>query len=365
MADQRAKYGPRARTMADIARLAGVSESTVSRALADSPLVNRATKDKVRRVAADHAYVVNERARSFRLKRTRTIAVVIPLPAKTEQPISDPFFLELLGGIADALNARGYDLLLSRVEPQSRGWSKAMMDANRADGTILIGQVGAHETINALAGGGAPFVVWGGLLDGQQYCTVGCDNRLGARLVTAHLLGMGRRRPVFIGDRALPEVALRYEGFCRAMGEAGLAPDAAAAFDARFISRAAHDIVLSLLDRGTPFDAVVAASDVLAMGAIAALEERGLNVPRDIAVTGFDDISVAQWYNPPLTTVRQHIGQGARLLVDMLMARIAGEAVSPVIMPPKLMVRASCGAPYQKETTMAAARASRPSDKMR
>lgn len=281
------------KTMSDIARLAGVSESTVSRALADSPLVNAKTKDRVRRIAHSHNYVVNEQARNFRLKRTGTIAVVIPIDAKQQQPISDPFFMELLGAIADALNARGFDLLLSRVNAGDRHWPDAALDSSRADGTIIIGQSSQHETLNRMADTGAPMVVWGGRLPDQRYSTIGCDNETGALEATKHLIAQGRKRIAFMGHRGWPEVELRYKGYQRALEAAGHEIDPDLVFDSRFTSEDAHRVIAHLDLKTLAFDGLVAASDVLAMAAINALQARGIHVPKDVAITGFDDIALA------------------------------------------------------------------------
>ncbi|MEM9493783.1 MAG: LacI family DNA-binding transcriptional regulator, partial [Myxococcota bacterium] len=178
--------------MADIARLAKVSESTVSRALRDSPLVNQRTKDRVRAIARQHNYQVDTSARNFRLGRTQTVAVLIPLSSKSQQSISDLFFLDLLGSIADALVEAGYDLLLSK--PSGEDWNARFLESRRADGILVIGQAGHHEVIQGLARQQAPLVVWGGQLDGQLYCTVGSDNESGGFRAVKHLLDLGRRR---------------------------------------------------------------------------------------------------------------------------------------------------------------------------
>lgn len=330
-------------TMADLARLAGVSEATVSRALAESPLVNPRTRERIKMLARKHNYVLNTRARNFRMKRTGTINAVIPVESELDQPISDPFFMELLGAVADALNARGHDLLLSRVDVRGPEWPRIVHDPSRADGAIVIGQSDQHEVLNRLADEGLPFVVWGGRLPDQRYCTVGCDNVAAGELATAHLLAHGRRRIAFFGMREMPEVELRWRGHVRALADAGLAPDPALECRIRFTAAEAEKATADLLAGGAAPDAIFATSDLLAMAAIKALSGRGVRVPEDIAVVGFDDIRLARWYSPPLTTISQHIGQGGRLLVDILMARLAGKKVTPTMLVPELVVRASCG----------------------
>jgi len=333
-----------ASTMADIARLAGVSEATVSRALSDSPLVNDGTRDRIKTLAREMGYVINAQARNFRLRRTGTIAVAVPLSHANDQRLSDPFFMEMVGSLADAFNEHGFDILLSRVDANDRRWTDRLREGGRCDGIVVVGQSSQHASLNALAEGPVPVVVWGARLPDQAYPTVGVDNEIGGRLVTEHLIRLGRRRIAFLGDPAAPEVGQRRAGYAAALEAAGLAPDPALEYPARFISDEAYRGVEALLSRGAPPDAIVAASDILAMTAIIALGEKGLRVPADVGVTGFDDIAMAGCYNPPLTTIRQHVGQGGRLLADMLLSRLRGEEVTPITLTPELVVRSSSGA---------------------
>jgi len=348
---------PALRRMADLARLAGVSKTTVSRALADSPLVKQQTKERIRALARAHGYVVNEQARNFRLGRTNTIAVALPLDPASGQLISDPFFSQLIAEIADALNARGFDLLLSRVDVTDPRWPQLLSDASRIDGAIVIGQWREHARLNLLAAEEAlPFVVWGARLEDQHYITVGCDNPAGAQAGVGHLLEHGYRQIAFLGDRGLPEVAQRYTGYCRAFEAVGLTPPAALAIDAHSVRSDAHAAVTKLLASGAQPDAIFATSDVLAMAATAALGEHGIDVPETVAVMGFDDITLAEWCNPPLTTLRQHIPDGAGLLVDRLIAQLDGRPVASRLLTPELVIRGSCGcAPQQKAPATSAA----------
>jgi DNA-binding LacI/PurR family transcriptional regulator len=329
--------------MADIARMAGVSVSTVSRALAGSTLVPQAKREEILALAQAQGYVINEQARNLRLKKTRTIGVVIPLGHEVGQLISDPFFIELLGRLADEITARDYNVLLTKVARPAPGWQDRLIQSQKADGLIVIGQSDQHEALNAVARTYLPLVVWGAHLPSQLYCSVGSDNIGGARLAVEHLVQKGRRRIAFLGVPSLPEVGLRYDGYRRALAAAGIAEDPALLAPAHFTVDTAYDTVRGLIDSKVPFDAIFAVSDVIAIAAIKALNAAGLRVPDDVAVVGFDDITIAAYVNPPLTSVRQDLARGAKVMIDLLFRRMEGENTPSATMPAELVVRKSCG----------------------
>jgi DNA-binding LacI/PurR family transcriptional regulator len=151
----------RVRTIADLARIAGVSTGTVSRALSGSSLVRSDTRDRLVKLAQEHGFTPNATARNLRTQRTGAIAVVVPLGHETSQHLSDPFFMALIGHLADALSERGYDLLLSRVIPQRPNWLQYIVDAGRADGLIVIGQSDQADIVDDVAARYLPMVVWG------------------------------------------------------------------------------------------------------------------------------------------------------------------------------------------------------------
>ena len=332
-----------ATTMADLARLAGVHVSTVSRALADSPLVEQSVRKRILKLASQHGYVVNSTARNLRAGRTQTLSVVIPLAHETGQGLTDPFFSSLLGHLADEITEKGYGMLLQKVVPPMDHWFDQLAASRRSDGIIVIGQSTEHKVLQAAALSNVPFVVWGGHLRGQNYCVVGTDNVGAARMVTEHLLRLGRRRIVFIGDPASPEIRLRCEGYEQALahGPAGTAKPMIV--KAHLTPDAAYQATLEHLRTGRKFDAVFAASDVIAISAMRALSSSGIAIPEQVAVVGFDGIELGAHVHPALTTLRQDLTRGAKLLVAQLLRRIAGEAVESVKMPGELIVRESCG----------------------
>lgn len=338
---KRKRTGPA--KMSDIARLAGVHASTVSRALADSPLVEKSMRERIMKLAQEHGYVVNSTARNLRLKRTQTLSVVIPLGHETGQALTDPFFVDMLGHLADEITQRGYGMFLQKVLPPMDNWLERLIAAQRADGIIIIGQSTEVKAIEEAAQKYFPMVVWGGHFERQSYCTVGTDNTAGARLAVEHLLSMGRRRFVFLGDPSIPEMRLRHDGYRLALARA---PRGVSATDvpSHLTADTAYEAMRAHIRSGAKFDAVFAATDVLAISAIRAISASGLSVPGDVAVVGFDDIPMAAHVHPALTTVRQDLQRGAKTLVDSLLRRIEGEDTASVIMPAQLMVRDSTAA---------------------
>lgn len=327
--------------MADIARLAGVSVSTVSRALAGSPLINAETRERIGELARSLDYSINAGAQALRLKQVRTVSVVVPYDPETRQHLSDPFFLSLIGGIADALTERGHDMLLSRVDAGRLDLAAQAWRNGRALGVVLIGQWHHHDQLNAMAVQGLPFVVWGAQLPGQLYASVGSDNREGGRLATAHLLAGGARRVAFLGDPELPEFGQRHQGYLLAHEAAGVAVDRKLTRPVPLTSDAIEDAVTQLCRSRQPLDAVFAASDLMAMTAISALRRLGRRVPEDVRVVGYDDIALAAYFHPPLSTVRQPVDQAGQALVGSLLSVLDGARPSSVLLGTQLIVRDS------------------------
>jgi DNA-binding LacI/PurR family transcriptional regulator len=331
--------------MADIARLAGVSVSTVSRALSDSALVNAETRGRIAELARSLNYSINVGAQNLRLKTNRTVAVIVPYDPDTRQHLSDPFFLSLIGSLADALTERGHDMLLTRVDAGRLDLAAQLYHTGRAMGIVLVGQWHHHDQLNAMAVQGVPFVVWGAQLAQQLYATVGGDNRRGGQLATAHLLAQGARRVLFMGDPELPEIGQRLQGWRDAHAQAGLAVDEALCRRVPFVTADIQREVAALQQQRLRFDAVFAVSDLMAMTVISALRQLGRAVPQDLPVVGYDDIALAAHFHPPLTTVRQPIAQAGVLLVESLLSQLAGERISNRLLRTELVVRESSQRP--------------------
>lgn len=336
----------------DIAHLAGVSQPTVSRALSGSPLVSEATRKRIEAIARQLNYTVDKAASSLRKRRADTLALLLFEDPTADDSLINPFFVAMLGSITRAAKRMGFDVLVS-FQQLSDDWHTDYEDSHKADGLILLGY-GDWETYRArlaqLMAQGTRFARWGSVEaaheTGRHGTTIGTDNEAGGRLVGAHLAALGRRRVAFLGDASshAPEFAARHAGLARALGEAGLSLDPLLTHAAVSTEEAGATAARALLAVGRPFDAVVAASDLIALGALRALAEAGLAVPGDVALVGFDDIPAAASARPPLTTVAQDTTLAGRLLVEAVLRQLEGLAAPDAMLPARLVVRRSCGA---------------------
>lgn len=332
-------------TSFDIAYLAGVSQPTVSRALRGSKSVSAATRANIERIARELNYTVDKNASSLRSQRTHTLALLFFEDPTPDQSMINPFFLSMLGSITRQCALRGYDLLIS-FQQMHNDWHVAYQDSHRSDGIILLGY-GDYQLYRAklehLVEMDTKFVRWGSVSDDNIGLTVGSDNVGAGMQAGRHLIDIGRRTIAFLGDASdhAPEFQDRYAGLCRAMEGAGLSPDPALQRDAISSEESGHAAARALLASGRPFDAIFAASDLIAIGAMRALTEAGLRLPQDVAVIGFDDIPAANLTSPTLTTVMQDMKSAGELLVDALLRRLDDLPVERSVLPTRLIKRQS------------------------
>jgi len=209
--------------MADIARLAGVSTATVSRALSGSPLIPETTRERIAELARSLNYRVNVSAANLRKRDVQTVGVVIL--GDSMQTISDPFLLSILGTVADTLDEHGMSLLLTRLKEGQTHRLSEMVETGQVSGLIVIGQLTWHDHLNTLAARGIPMAVWGACLPDALYPMVGGDNEQGGYLATQHLTEQGCQNIAYFGDITHPEAGARYQGYLRALREAGLKED--------------------------------------------------------------------------------------------------------------------------------------------
>lgn len=329
------------RTIADIAQLAGVSKSTVSRALSDSPLIGEETKARIRALAREHNFQINVPARQLSMQQSRTIAFVTHAYHK-EFSIADLFGLEILGGISSGLASRNYDLLITHVDPNETKWSHQYFDTGRVDGFIVMTSKHKQSHLKALLELGAPFIAWGVPQPKQKYCSVTGDNFNGGRLAAEHLIGIGRRKIGFIGGPADDsEVQLRQAGYESAFKEAGREVDPELLDYGDFSDTSGAEAMKRLLEKVPDIDAVFVNSDLMAIAAMDVIRENGRRVPEDIAVVGYDDLSIAGVSNPPLTTIRQNVPLSGKLLALNLIEYLQTGMVTNVSVPVELIVRKS------------------------
>ncbi len=329
----------------DLAKQAGVSISTASRALNDSPAVNVRTKQKIWKLARELDYPFRAYMPAGPIGANATISIVVPRPQSREGRMADPFFFELLAGIGDAARERGCDILLSYIAPSSYDELATAMSTSRSDGVIFLGQSTLHEAFNRLAEVEDRFVVWGAALPEQNYCSVGSDNVAGGRRATSHLARLGRKKIVFLGDSDAPEAGQRMRGYREALELAGLPYEDRLVVPAHFQVASARAVVETLIAEKAKFDAIVAASDLIALGAIQAIRRAGLSVPDDVAVVGYDNVPFGVYAEVPLSTIDQDTGKAGRVLVSKLLDSSGQRGPDNDRIPAELIIRASCGAP--------------------
>ena len=327
-------------TLEDLARLAGVSISTVSRALNDQPLISTRTKQRIWALAREHDYPFRASMPQAPIGAAGSIVIVTPNMRGRPLPLSHPFFLELLASIGEAARERGCDFTVSHVAPANLDDLVTTTTTSRADGVIFLGQSMLHEELNQLADTDARFVVWGAHIPGQKYRSIGSDNLLGGRRATLHLARLGRRRILFIGGSD-PEAQQRRRGYQEALAEGGIEVDPKLICQVEFELESADAAVTRLLRRGLAFDGIVAASDLIALGAIRALRRAGLGVPEDVSVVGYDDMLLSRLSTPSLSTIRQDNQRAGQLLVASILD--PGDPDLPSLLPTELIIRESCG----------------------
>ena len=339
---------PSKSTSIDIAYLAGVSQSTVSRALRGSPTVSEETRKRIEKVAQKLNYTLDKNASNLRSQHSHTIALLFFEDPTADDSLINPFFLSMIGHIVRISAQRGYDLLISFQEPAGN-WHLTYEDSKKADGIILLGYgdfVDHRAKLEQLVAHNTHFVRWGAVMEGQPGISIGCDNFAGGHEAAKHLLDLGRRRIAFLGDASnhYPEFLERYRGYAAAIEEAGGLALPQLQVNAFTTEESGYLATCELLGRKEPFDGIFAASDLIAIGAMHALRDEGVNIPADVAVVGFDDIPSASLANPPLTTIMQDTRRAAEVLVETLLKSICDEPATSTVFPARLVVRQSCGA---------------------
>ncbi len=279
-------------TSFDIAHRAGVSQATVSRALRNSPLVNPETRKRVQKIALEMNYRVDRSAAGLRSQQSRTIALLLFEDPTSDDSQINPFFLSMMGNITHVAARKKYDVLLS-FQQLSDDWLNEYQVSNRADGLILLGY-GDYGSISnrlkKLHDQGALFTIWGATVPELEGHAVGCENAHGGSMAAQHLLDLGRRKIAYLGGATddCPEFKQRYLGCCRTLSSAGIQVDPMLQIEADNQETSGIRAMETLLASGREFDAIIAASDLIAIGAMKCLRKNGIRIPDDISVVGFD-----------------------------------------------------------------------------
>lgn len=338
-------------TSQDVADLAGVSRTTVSFVLNNDQRfsIRPETAQKVRDAASQLGYFPNASARALASNQTKTIGLI--LTRNPDYIASDPFLPQILGGLLDVLKENAQGLLIESVEPGEQ--QKTYLELTRAhhiDGIIMMTPRTDDTGLKALEDADIPVVLMGYIPESTLH-SVDVDNRGAAEMAVHHLIELEHKRIACITNAPLPYTSAiqRLDGYKAALEKAGLPYYPALVREADFNSQSGYDQMKSLLESGQAFSAVFVASDNVALGAYRAIREAGRSIPEDLSVIGFDDIPLAEFVEPALTTVRmpaREIAQNSYHLLMRLMKRDFPESREATL-PTNLVLRQST-APYTK-----------------
>ena len=326
----------------DIARLARVSHSTVSRALRDSPLVSDDTAERIRRIARESGYIASAAARSLVTRRTNTIGVVVT-------NIADPFVAGVVSGIEDVASECSYSVFLanSNADPEREVRVVQSFEERRVDGIIVTSSRVGALYLPLLERMQVPVVLLNNQHPSEFVHSVMIDNVAASIAATAHLITCGHLRIAYIGDRLGHQSNTeRFEGYRRALEQGGIP------FDPRLVSigdgktEGGEAAMNDLLDLDRPPSAVFCYNDLSAVGAMRAARRRGLQLPAQLSLVGFDDLYISEYLNPALTTVRQPMRKMGRMAMETLLCLASGQRrVANLKVPGELIVRDSTAPP--------------------
>lgn len=311
-------------TIADLAAELGVTKSTVSRALNGYTDISRATRERVQAAAQSSGYFASSAARNLKRGRHETIGVVMPVHSGT---MAQPFLAEFFDAVSRTLHASGYDLMIATADSAEDALSThgRLIAARKVDGFILPRTEVSDARVSFLREKGVPFITHGRTSMQAHHAWLDIDNFGAFRHVIAHLAGLGHRRISFVGG---PErfnfISQRVEGFRAGMAQAGLEVDDSLVLHGELTAMSGLESGRSLLDLDSPPTAIVCATDAMAFGVMHALTERGQRAGLDVSVTGYDDIPLSAFADPPLTTFSQQTARAGERVAEMLLQLIGG-----------------------------------------
>ncbi|QQE78641.1 LacI family DNA-binding transcriptional regulator [Alicyclobacillus sp. SO9] len=333
-------------TIKDVARMANVSASTVSRVLADSPRISAATKRRVREVLEHLDYHPNTLARGLVTNTTSAIGVLMPYGGN--EFFENPFFAQMMSGVSEVANENGYDIVLFTSGPDTDTIDRVIR-GRRVDGIFLLSSKQDDPVLKLVEQQKFPAVLLGRAPDGISVSTVNNDNVSAAYKATEHLIRLGHKRIGFLGGASDLVVTLdRVTGYRNALRDYQLEPDAQLEVSSFFLEQGGYLGMMRLLASSDRPTAVLASDDVLAFGAMRASAELGYHLPSELAIVGFNDIRMAEIANPSLTSVRVHMHELGSAAANMLLEHIKNSDLEPQhkTIRTELVVRNSCGASY-------------------
>lgn len=330
-------------TIYDVARLAGVSTATVSRALNGIGQIAPPTRAAIEAAVEQLGYRANTIARSLVTKSTQTIALLLP-------DITNPFYAALVSGVQECALSHDYTMLLCTTEGDAGREEQylSLLRAKQVDGALVDGLLLPPDRIARFVKDGFPIVCLDRDVESDSIPLVQVDNRLGGRLATEHLLGLGHSRVAHVtGARVLGISEERLAGYREALAAAGVAADPRLVVEGRFTEESGYEAARSLLDRCPDVTAIFAANDLSALGVLSAIAESGRHVPGDISVAGFDDLRLSAFTSPPLTTIKQPAAEIGQLATELLIGLTRGKQAGKVrhLLEPTLVVRQSTAPP--------------------
>ena len=327
-------------TIKDVAYAAGVSVVTVSRAINDKPDITPETRQKILDIAAQMGYTQNIIAKNLRAKSTKTIGIIVP-------DIRDPYYGEILEGCNISTLQAGYEIILSVLPYQNRNADteiKALktLIGKRVDGLLLQPENINDHYIHELKTCPVPFVLWNRKLDELDCSFVKTDHEKGSFLAVDHLIQKGHQKIAYLARNSeSPNIKERINGCISAIQEHGLEEDSVQIYQCNDSAKAAYQTAQQILQNNKKTTAIYTYDDVMAIGVCKAVLDKGLVIPRDMAVVGYDDIEITEYFKPPLTTVRQkkiEIGEmAAKILIQEIEEKNKNK--NSIILEPNLVQR--------------------------
>ena len=330
-------------TAHQIAAMLGVSQPTVSRALRGDKKVNEQTRARIVKLAHELNYSVDHNAMRLRTQQTFTIALVILCRRGENKANINPFYLSLLGCIAASASERGYNLIISFQDSPANFFAN-YTGSRQADGLIVIGSgqnIEGWQFFGEYAKHKTPMICWGA--SKEDLISIKSDNVQGTRLAIGHLLDTGCRSIAYIGptESEQPQFQERLNVYLKVMAEKGLETICPPLPENAVREEQGYEAVNALIRDGTAFDGIFAANDFIALGAMRALDERGITVGKDVRVIGFDGIATGGYAQPPLTTIEQDYVRAGEMMVEALIALLNNETPDTAAVPVRLLKRGS------------------------